>query len=166
MGVLIFVTLAVIAGVVLVTILTWYFKCRHTRYFMKMRSEGIENPNYGDVDRGPLITRYQRVTAVAGDYEVPVPINNSEPVQQQQQQQPQAHHGRPTQPQYVNIPDQNQRRSLTGSSNNGDYSYVIVRPPQHQAVSPQRSYDSHYLQSTESWSDLAKLATADLGDPT
>ena len=164
MGVLVFAILAVI-GVVLAIVLSWYFKCGHIRHFMKMESEGIENPNYGDVDRGPLISQIQ-TTAVPRDYEVPVLINNSEPVQQQQQQQPQAHHGRPTQRQYVNIPDRTLTSPLTGSCNSGDYSYVFVRPPQHQAVCPQRSHDSHFLQSTESGSNLPILNAAESGDPT
>ena len=47
-GVIVFVALAV-AGVLLAIILTWYFRRRDTRHFVKMESEGLENPNYGIV---------------------------------------------------------------------------------------------------------------------
>ena len=159
-GVLVFVTLAVV-GAVLAIILTWYFKYRHTRHFMKMASDykGIGNPNYGDVDRGLLITQNQTI-AVASDYEVPLSMSHSDPRQQLHVQQP-GHI--PTQ-KYINIPNRNPTTSLTESSDEGEYSYVIIRHPHHQAARPQRSYDSHFLQSTESW-DLPTLAAAETGDP-
>ena len=50
---IVFVALAV-TGVVLAIILTWCLKCRHQRYFVKMESEGLDNPNYGEVDHGTL----------------------------------------------------------------------------------------------------------------
>jgi hypothetical protein len=156
-GVLVFVALAVV-GVVLATLFTFYFKRRNTRYFKKVENEGaIDNPNYGDVDRGPLINQNQ-TTVVASDYEVPVSsINYSEQQHQQHDSSVQQKPGKPTQ-HYINIPNRN---LIIGSSNSGDYSYVIVGRPQHQPVRPQ-SYDSHFLLSSGESGDLPAFAGAEL----
>ena len=150
-GVLVFITCAVI-GVVLAIILT-YFKCRHTRYFVKVEHKGIENPNYGDVDHGTHSQKLQTSVAVAVDYETPVSI-----ISEQKQLQP----GKPTQ-QYINIPAQNPTGSI---DNSGASSYVLVRHQQHQRVCPQRSYDSQFLLSSEEWDDLPTVIAAESGDPT
>ena len=141
-GVMVFIALAV-TGVVLAIILTWCFKCRHKRYFVKMKSEGLDNPNYGEVDHGTLSQTSAR------DYEVPIPMNS------EAQQQP----GQPTH--YINIPNQN---LTTKGSNSGDYSYVLVSHP--HITHPQRSYDSHFLQSSEESWDLPRVVAAESGDPT
>ena len=167
-GVLVFIALAVI-GVVSAILLTCYFKHRHTRYFRKKESEGLENPNYGEVDSGPFISQNQTTAQEPSDYEVPVPsISYSEPHMQEQHQQhnsdsfAQQQHGKPTQS-YINIPDRNLTSSLTGS---GDYSYVIVGRPQHQPVRPQRSYNSYFPLSSKESSDLPTFAAAELGELT
>ena len=126
-----------------------------------MESEGLENPNYGDVDHGPLIISHNQTTAQEPrDYEVPVlSINNSAQQQEQHDVFAQQQHGIPTQ-KYINIPD---RSSLT---ENGDYSYVIVGRPQHQPIHPQRSYDSYFLLSSKESSDLPTVVAAELDEPT
>ena len=163
-GVLAFVALAVI-GVVSAILLTCYFKRRRTRYFRKMESEGLENPNYGDVDRGPAIISQNPTTA--SDYEVPVPsIRYSERHAQEQHQQHnsfvQQQPGKQTQ-KYINVPNRNLTSSLTGSD---EYSYVFVRHPQHQPVRPQRSYDSNFLLSSEESLDLPTFVAVETGEPT
>ena len=167
-GVLAFVALAVI-GVVSANLLTCYFKCRHTsRYFRKVESEGLENPNYGDVDRGPAIISQNQTTAQKpSDYEVPVPsISNSKQHAQEQRQQHnsfvQQQPGKQTQ-KYVNIPNQNLTSSHAGS---GEYSYVFVGHPQHQPVCPRMSYDSYYLLSSEESLDLPTFVAVESGEPT
>ena len=141
-GVIVYVALTV-TGVLLAIILTRCFKCRHERYFVKIKSEGFDNPNYGEVDHGTLSQTSAR------DYEVPIPMNSE--AQQQS--------GQPTH--YINIPNLN---LTTKHNNSGDYSYIIVRHP--HSTHPQRSYDSHFLQSSEESRDLPRVVTAESGDPT
>ena len=135
--------------------------------------------------------------AVPSDYEVPVSISSSERSQQQEHHAAEQPVGEPTHQftdipdqnltsshvlhtagmpptqHYINIPaGRHPTSSVTGSStsNSGEYSYVQVRnvcPQQHQAVRPQKSYDSNFLQSTQSWADLPTLVAAESGpDPT
>lgn len=169
-GALVFIT-CVVTGVVVAIILT-YFKCRYTRYFVKVNNYGgIGNPNYDDVTvpRGTLSQKLQPSAAVPGDYEVPISINS---YQTEQPLQP----GQPTQPyvnvpissavgntqQYVNIPNQNRTSSSIGES--GDYSYVEVQLPLHPRLCPKTSHDSNFLQSSEDWDDLPTVVAAESGD--
>lgn len=139
----------VVTGVVLTIILIWHCKCRAERRregFIKVKERGLglDNPNYGDVDRGTHSHAPQ-------DYEVPVNF--------QSQQTPTA--------KSVNHPSQNlTNRSDVHKSTSGVYSYVTVRHPI-PTVSPRReTYDSEFLQSSdlESW-ELPAVATAESADP-
>ena len=118
-----------------------------------MESEGLDNPNYGKVDCGPLRCN---PTSTRRDYDVPMCINSELPVQKQLPS------GQPTEHAYT--PQQNLMAMNDHGSNtcSGIYSYVLVRHP--EISDCDTSYDSHFLQSSreESW-DLPRVVAAESG---
>lgn len=90
-------------GFVLTVIIIWHFKCRWYSDLTRTKHEGIDNPNYGEIDYGTQRSSYGSVPV---DYEVPQSIQTS--------------------PNFNNVPYQNITRS---GSTSGIYSYVVVKHP-------------------------------------
>ena len=102
-GVLALVALAM-TGFVLTVILIWHFKCRSGYSdFTRTKHEGIDNPNYGEIDYGTQQTSYR---SIPEEYEGP--------------------QSKQTSPSYINVPYQNM---LCSGSTSGIYSYVVVKHP-------------------------------------
>lgn len=92
-------------GIILIVTLYWHFKCRYYAKYgdlSKTKHEGIDNPNYGEIDYGTQ----QSSTHIPVEYEVPQPKETS--------------------PNYINVPYQNITHS---GSSSGTYSYVVVKHP-------------------------------------
>ena len=97
------VALAMI-GFVLTVILIWHFKCRwYYSDLTRTKREGIDNPNYGEIDCGTHQTSYRSPPV---DYEVPQSKQTSQ--------------------NYINAPYHSISRS---GSTSGIYSYVVVKHP-------------------------------------
>ena len=90
-------------GFVLTVILIWHFKCRWYSGLTRTKHEGIDNPNYGEIDYGTQQTSYRSIPV---DYEVP--------------------QSKQTSPNYISIPYQSTTHSGSAS---GIYSYVVVKHP-------------------------------------
>ena len=131
------ISAAVVA--LLIIALVWYLTYRRRKYNQlpgtRNPAAGFDNINYGEVD----CSNYPPTSKprVPSDYEVPHPSRH-----------------------YTNIPPHSANRftdSNRSRGTSGIYSYVFVQRP--------RSYDSHFLQSSDGSVDLPTVVAAESGEP-
>ena len=105
-----------------------------SRYRRRRRPLGSRNPGFDNINYGEVDGDATRKRGPS-DYEVPQPTHR-----------------------YINIPAHNKTTPFTGSSGSGVYSCVPVSSTVRHT--PTRSYDSHFLQSSDSI-DLPTIVAAE-----